>query len=464
MLSGASPESSIAVLPFQNLSGDPAQSYFSDGLASEIRTQLSRNPLMQIVGQASSNSVRDYRDDAKRIAKELGVAFLLDGNVQRSGDRVKIAVDLTDGRTGLSKWVQIFERPIVDIFAVQSEIGIAIASALSGAITGNAGREQTSKTGGTKSVAAFDAFLRGKDLFDLHIDENSERQALAKFEEAIARDGKYAAARAARARSLAVIANQYVEGQERIRLYDAAIAEAQRATALAPEFADGYNALGYSLFYGRLDVAGAREPYSKAYALGKNDVDVLSRYAIYSARTGHFDEAEAAIMKASVLDPLNPSMFKSAGLIKYATGEYDEAIALAKRALQLNPRRSTLHGDIGNALLMKGQIEQAVTEFELESSKLSRLPGQAVIAHRAGNRPGADQALSELQAEFGNNALYQQAQIYAQWNDVDAAFSTLYKARTAFDSGLVYLLNDPFLEPLRDDARFKTLLSGLKFT
>lgn len=460
---GGTQTSSMAVLPFVNLSGDPAQTYFSDGLASEIRSELSRNPLLQIVGQTSSNSFRDKQDDAKVIAEKLGVSFLLDGNVQKANGQLKIAADLIDGSTGLSKWAETFERPIADIFAVQAEIAAAVASAMSVAMSNNIQVDKSRQSGGTEDIAAFDAYLRGRDLFELHIDEASERAALAKFDEAIRSDPDYAAPRAARARALAVIANQYVSSSERFRLYDEAIAEAKRATEIAPEFAAGFSALGYALFYGRLDVKGARTPYDKAYSLAKSDVDVFSRYAIYSARTGRFAEADLAIERASALDPLNPSMFKSAGNIKYAAKQYDEAIQFGRRALKLNPERSTVHGDIGNSYLMLGQLDNARREYGLESNSMMTFTGKAILNHRQGRKAQAEQNLDDLVSDHGDNGLYQQAQVLAQWGETGQAFTALAQAQELRDSGLIYLLHDPFLDPIRSDPRFDDLLLKLGF-
>ena len=456
-------ENSVVVLPFANLSGDPAQSYFSDGLTSEIRSQLSRNALLQIVGQTSSNNFRDHKADAKTIARQLGVSYLLDGNVQKSANQFKIAADLIDGRTGLSQWAGSFERPIADIFAVQSEIATAVASALAVAISDSGKDSSKKEIGSTENLAAFDAFLRGQDLFELHIDEASERAALAKFDDAIAHDPEYAAARAARSRVLAVIANQYLAGGERIRTYDEAIEEAVMATEIAPEYAAGFNALGYALFYGRLDVKGARKPYDRAYALAKSNIDVFSRFAIYCARTGRFGEAYQAIDRAASLDPLNASVFRSKGIIKYAGGQYEEAIRSARQALKINPKRNSVNGDIGRAYLAMGELDKASEAFARESNDMITLPSQAIISIRTGDDATARQYLDRLIAEYGDNGLYQQAQIWAQWRDADKTFSTLKQALDARDSGLVYLLNDPLLDPVRKDPQFKALLLQLGF-
>ena len=454
---------SLAVLPFVNLSGDPEQRYFSDGLASEIRTSLSRNALLEIVGQTSSNQFRDHDGDARSIAKELRVSFLLDGNVQKIGDRVKIAIELTDGQTGIKKWGEMFERRLTDIFAVQSEIANSIVGALSAAMDSTSVDAKEKQVGGTQSLAAFDAYLRGRDLFEAHVDESSERAALAKLEQAIAIDPGYAAARALRSRTLAVIANQYATADNRKQLYAKAVSEAQHAAKIAPTFAPAFAALGYALFYGRLDAKAARPPYERAFALAQSDVDVLSRYAVYCARTGRFADADAAINRAAALDPLNPSMFKSAGNIKYAARSYAAAIDYGRKALVLNPKRSTIHGDIGNALYMLGDLAKAETEFGLETNTLLATPGNAMIARRKGNTAKAQKLFEDLVSEHGDNALYQQAQILAQWGDVETAFSALDKAYASADSGLVYLLNDPLLDPLRSDPRYKKLLMDLNF-
>lgn len=454
---------SIAVLPFANLSGDPEQAYFSDGLTTEIRSELSRNALLQVVGQTSSNQFRDREEDAKTIAATLGVAYLLEGNVQKAGEIVKIATDLTDGRTGLSAWSRSFERPLTDVFTVQEEIADAVASALSVAMDAGAAREDMAETGGTKSVAAFDAYLRGRDIFELHRDDDSYLKALAKFDEAIGIDPDYAAARAARSRTLGVIGNQATDTRERKSLYDDCVREAERAIAIAPQFAAGFNALGSALFYGRLDVRGAAKPFEQAYALAKSDVEVFSRYAVYSARIGRFAQAETAIQRAVALDPLNASVFKSSGNIHYAAGRYEQAITFGRKALELNPERSTVRGDIGNALIMMGELDKARAEFEAETSELISLPGLAIVAARKGDDAEVGRLLEVTAERHGDNGLYQQAQILAQWGKPDAALDRLARARAATDSGLVYLLNDPFLEPLRKTAGYRDLLGELGF-
>ena len=459
---GAAAANTIAVLPFANLSGDGRKAYLSDGLAAELRSTLLRNPALQVVGQASSNEFRDRHEGSRSIARKLGVANLVDGNVISENGMVRIGVELIDGTSGFSRWSNHFELPMTNIIAVQGDIANAVGTALAIHLT-DKGQDSIARSGGTRNVAAFDAFLRGKDLFDSQRDEDSDRGALMHFTDAIKLDPAYAAARAARSRALAVIANAYAQAIERRPLYDEAVQEARRATSNAAQFAEGYAALGYALFYGKLDIRSAEAPYEKASQLGSGGADVLGLYAVYRARRRQFDRALPAIERAASLDPLNPTVFKNRGRIKYAAGDFAEAIAAARRAIELNPKIGGAHGDIGNALLLQGRPREAAAEYAAEKVQLLAIPGRALVAIREGRGADAQRAFDELVQSEGDNGLYQQAQILAQWNKVPAALDALEKAFAEQDSGLVYLLSDPFLRPLQHEPQFNSLLQRLHF-
>jgi TolB-like protein/tetratricopeptide (TPR) repeat protein len=459
---GRAAANTIAVLPFANLSGDGAKAYLSDGLASELRSTLLRNPALKVVGQASSNEFRDRKDGSRSIASKLGVASLVDGNVLSANGMVRIGVELIDGKTGFSRWSDRFELPMGNIMELQEEIASAVASALAVRLT-DPGDDSLVRTGGTTNVAAFDAFLRGKDLFDSQRDEDSDRRALVQFTEAVKLDPAYAAARAARSRVLAVIANAYAQASERRPLYDEAVEEAGRAIASANRFPEAHAALGYALFYGKLDIASADGPYEKAFQLGGGSADVLGLYAIYRARRRQFDRALPAIERATSLDPLNPTVFKNRGRIKFAAGDYEAAIEAARRAIELNPRIGGAHGDIGNALLLQGRTREAAAEYVAEKVQLLAVPGRAFVAIRDGKGTEVQRALDQLVQSEGDNGLYQQAQILAQWGKVPQALDALEKAVAEQDSGLVYLLSDPFLQPLYRQPRFNSLLQRLHF-
>jgi TolB-like protein len=459
---GTASANSIAVLPFKNLSGDAAQQYLSDGLAAELRAKLARNLLLKVVGQASSDAFRDGADNAPTIARKLDVANVLDGNVRAADGQVRIAVELIDGKTGFSKWAQSFDRPMTNLLELQGEVADAVSTALAISL-GPSGKEVKSRSGGTTNVAAFDSYLRGKELFESQRDEASDRAALAAFTDAVGRDSSYAAARAARSRALAVIANQYASASDRPAFYRQAVDEARRAIADAGQYPEAHAALGYALFYGMLDIAAADGPYQKAYELGSGNAEVLGLCALYRARRRQFDRSFPAIERAQALDPLNPSVAKTEGRICFASGDYDRAIAAARRALDLNPKLGGAHGDIGNALLMLDRVDEAAAEFGQESVTLISIPGRAITALRRKDIGAARREFDNLRRDEGDNGLYQQAQILAQWNKPAEALDALDKAVGERDSGLVYLFSDPFLQPLHGEPRFKSLLRRLRF-
>ena len=455
---------SVAVLPFDNISGDPQQRYFSEGLAAEVRGELARNPLLRVAAQTSSNKFRDSRDDARAISNALGVTYLLDGNVRRAGDMLRISAELIDGSSGFSQWSQSFDRPLADVFAVQDEIAGAVTAALSAQmVKRQAGARETVHAGGTSNVAAYDAYLRGRDLYQKGIDENSDRAALARFDEAIAADPRYALAHAARARALTVIGNQYSQGAARIAIYDDALAAARRAVALGPDTAEAFLALGIILFNGNLDCRGAREPFEKAAALGGGDAEVLSRAALFNARTGRFAAARSTMARAAALDPLNPNMLRLVGEVEFSAGRYAEAIAAINRALAINPRLAVAHSTIGASQLQLGDAKAAEQSFRAEPNSLFALPGIAIICARTGRKAEAQAALARLIAEHGDNGLYQQAQVLAQSGASAAALARLAAARRARDSGLALLRNDPMLVPLRNKPEFIALSNSLGF-
>ena len=459
---------SVAVLPFENLSGDPDQAYFSDGLSEEVRATLARNILLLVMAETSSGKFRDRKDDAKTIAATLGVAFLLDGSVRRAGEVVRVSADLIDGATGFSRWSRTFDRSMRDIFAVQSEIADTVASALADQVTAaevpdSATGEELSSSGGTTNVAAYDDYLRGRALYDLSSDEAAERAALAQFDAAIAADPDYAAAHAARSRSLTAIANQYGEVGQLDELYAAAIVSAQRAIELAPKFADAHSTLGFVLFQGRLDAQAAREPFENSRRLGPGEANVLARYSLYSARIGRKDEAEDAMRHALVLDPLNPLIHRAAGAIQYAARNYAASIPPAERALSMNPKMSRAHAAIGDALLMLGRASEARAAYALEPAKDVSLTGMAIVEWKLGNAQAARAAMTKLVADLGERVLYQQGQVLAQWGESAAALAKLEQAHVLGDSGLIYARNDPLLDALRNEPRFARLLASIGF-
>jgi TolB-like protein/Flp pilus assembly protein TadD len=456
-------DNSVAVLPFDNLSGDAAQAYFSDGLSEEVRSTLTRNLALRVMAKSSSSRFATDRRDATEIAGELGVSYLLRGSVRRQDDVVRVSVNLVEGRTGFDRWSETFDGRLSDAFQVQSDIAYAVADRLSAFVGGDRDdRDGLAAVGGTSNPTALDAYLRGRTLYDLSSDEASERAALRAFDDALAADANFAAAHAARARSLTAIANQYGSPDENVRLYAEAVTAAERAIALAPALAEAHSTLGFTRFQGQLDARGAREPFEESRRLGAGEATVLTRFAQYAARCGRHDEARDALEPALVRDPLNPLIHRAAGGIAYAGGRFADAIPPLEKALAMNPKLTRAHAAIGDSRLNLGDLDGALAAYAKEPVADMRFAGLAVAHRRAGRNDEADAAMRELRT-LGDRVLYQQAQGLAEARAIDEAFDALERAHALRDSGLIYARNDPFLDPLRGDARFNALLERLGF-
>jgi TolB-like protein len=457
---------SVAVLPFKNLSSDPEQGYFSDGLSEELRSILARNDMLRVAAPTSTVGLRDAADDAIAVARKLDVAYVLRGSVQRAGNMVRIAAELINGSDAVVKWSQIFNREMRDVFTLQSEIANSVAISIVAEVAGQdqAIRSAASQNpvGGTKNVAAYDAYLRGRALFDLSAGEDSDRAALAQFDLAIASDPVFAAAHAMRAKMLSAIANQTGKTGEIRSLYQSALASARQSVALAPTLASGHDALGYVLNNGYLAPASARPAYVHAQKYGPGDADILRACATFVAFDGRPAEAAPLIEQVLVLDPLNARVFRAAGNIAYVARDYAATIRHMQQALKLNPKISVAQMTIGHALLLSGQPDRAIAAYKREPARLFALTGLAIAHAQTGDQTAADAALAQMIAEFGANSLYQQVQVLTQWGRGDTALDRLDAARRALDSGLLLARTDPMLDPLRRLGRFAALLSWME--
>lgn len=309
---------SVAVLPFANLSGDPAQSYFSDGIAEELRGALTRIVRLKVAARTSSELMRNA--DAPSAATKLGVANIVTGSVRRGADTIRVSAELIDGKTGLSRWSQTYDRAAGDALAIESGIAESVANALSIAL-GRA--EKTLLTlGGTTNAAAHDAYLRGRALAA----KQQSEPAVKEFDAAIATDPNYALARSARANSLAAIAGNTLGGAALRAMLAEAEVDACRALALAPGLGEPLAVLGFVL-ESRLDLSGAAAAYSEAFRVAPGDAAVLRRYAQFQSEMGRGNTAVALARRAITLDPLRPDGHVSLGATLLDAGRIDEAIA-----------------------------------------------------------------------------------------------------------------------------------------
>ena len=452
---------SVAVLPFRSLSASRDQDYFAEGLAEELRTTLSLNRQLLVSGAASVGGFRAAEADTRQIARKLGVSNLLMGSVRLAGGRVRIAARLVDGVNGLERWSQSFDRAVADVLVVQAEIATTVADALISTLAKD-DDWQGQRPGSTRDTAAFDAYVKGLALYQLGASDDTDDQALAAFDKAIALDPGYAAALAARARSLGAIANREADIARAARRRQSALASARKAIAMAPEMPEGHAALGFLLIT-QLDIAAAAQAYQRSFELGLGNAPILSAYAEYSSNIGNFVAADSAISRAKRLDPLNPAVFRNAGMVAFSARDYRAARPPLETALALNPRQGIVHRVLGDIALVAGDVAEARRQYVAEPSPLSRIRGLAITDFRLNGPAAGEVQLATLVKQFGDGGLYQQVEVLAQWGRTDAALAALDRALALRDSGLVLARNDPLLDPLRKQPRFTAVMARLGF-
>jgi TolB-like protein len=465
--SPASAAASMVVMPFANQTGDPDKKFFSDGLARELRTLLSRNPRLKVAAPTSSTAIAGADDF--EIGRKLGVGSILRGSVQRDNARVRIAAELVAIEGGTVLWAETYDRALEDVFAVQSEIAKTVALSLVAGIASDSEARQSlaaqQDVGGTQNVAAYEAFLRGTALYDLGAGGETDQAALVQFEAAIAQDPDYAAAHAMRATMLSAIANAANDQSKARSLFDEAVGAAERAIALEPKLAQAHIALGFVLNNGRLNRRAALPHYQAAEKLAGGDADALRSVAIFysfgAEREGERARARQLIDEVLKLDPLNARAFRSAGNIALFRRDYPAVLSSMKRALELNPSLVSAYFAISVARLMQGDAAGALVAAKAEKVPMFQLTASAIAHAKLGDAAAADAALAQLVADYGDAALYQQAQVQAQRAAPPVALALLDKAYDARDPGLLWILNDPLLDPLRAEPQFKELLSRL---
>ena len=463
--SGDGGQVALAVMPFENLSGDPEQVWFSNGLANEVRSALARNPRLRVSAPASSAAGSEDGEDEFALAHKLGVSDFLRGSVQLVGETARISVELLQVDDGHIRWTESFDRSLDDVLAVQREIAERVALALVAEVAGEDGARESvveqEGVGGTQSTPAYEAFLRGHAFYDLSAGAESDRAALAQFDAAIAADPQYARAHAMRSTMLAAVANSASDAGEVRELYRQSIAAAERSIQLAPKLAQGQLAMGFALNNGRLDRKAARPHYDQARLLASGDADTQRSAATFFAFGKETALAREMIDKVLELDPLNARAFRTASYIAWLGRDYPGTIEHMETALGFNPRLASAHYAIGSAHYMLGDTQAALDSFGRESVDLFATTGRAIAQRKLGSEEAAIDAERALVAQYGKAALYQQAQIRAQADDAGSALTLLEQGFEALDPGMLFLPNDPMLDPLRDEDRFASLRSRL---
>ena len=456
----ADASNSIAVLPFANLSGDPAQAYFSDGIAEELRSALARLAGLQVVGRTSSEAVRD--DDAETAAKKLGVANILSGSDRQSPSTIRVTAELIDGGTGMNRWSEDYDRAPGDTIKIQTDIAENVASALSAALGGAA--RAAIGIGGTKSPEAQRLFMRAKAMSNNPASKPGMQQGLQLLDSAIAIDPDYADAYALKSIVLNAYGNNYASGaQELARIRAESLQLARTALRIAPNLPQSHMAMS-AVYANDLQMAPAFAAQQRALQLAPSDVNILSRASYSASRVGNTDEALRLADQAIALDPLNKRPYNARITALYDARRYGEAVGYGTELQRKSPQLFDNAMTVADSLLLLGRLGEAQTYYSRQTPDYWwRLTGETMLLIKAGDRAGAQAKLETLRGIHGDTASYQYGEIYAQLGDKDRAIAALDRAFEIKDAGLLNMQTDPFLDPLRSDPRFKALVTKMNF-
>jgi TolB-like protein/Flp pilus assembly protein TadD len=444
---------SVAVLPFVDMSPEKDQEYFTDGLTENLLNALAQLRELKVAGRTSSFAFKGRNEDLRSIGEQLGVAHLLEGSVQKAGNRVRITAQLVNADDGYHLWSQTYDRTLEDIFAVQDEIASEVAEAMQVTLLGKASPapEKVSELTG----AAYNDYLKGLYERNRGTVEGNQR-AMEHFQRAIEEDPSLALAWAGMALSRAYLTG--FDDEDFAPGYEKARASALRALELDPDLPEAHLALSEIQQAFDWDWAAAEASLDRAIALRPGDSEIRMKRAQLLSTLGRKQEALAESRTAAELDPLDwPAQHSYARAL--IMDEYSEqAHAIFERLKALDPERPVLHWSMGRMFAVGGDHEKALEEYRQEKLEFLALCGQATSYHHLGQKDQALTALQKLISTVGESASYQIASVYAQWGDVDNAMSWLERGYTIRDPGLQYLVPDWFFDPLREDPRFQALL------
>jgi len=451
----ASTERSIAVLPFTNLSADPENEYFADGMTEEIISALVKVEGLQVASRTSSFAFKGKVLDVREIGDKLGVGTVLEGSVRKAGNRIRVTAQLINVDNGYHLWSETYDRRLEDVFAIQDEISRAIVEALKGQLVPAAALVVPV----TENLEAYTLYLKGQ-FFRSKFTEPDLRKAQELYAQALEQDPGYAKAYAGIADSWMNLADDWLSPAE---AYPRARVAAERAVELDPSLAEARTALGKILGWHEWDFAAAERELRRALAEHANYADAHFGLGSVLPAAGRTTEAVAAMRQALALDPLSALYSRWLARMLIFNGEYDEAIALTQRTLELDRNYSRAYLDMGNAYMAQGKADKALAAYRqgqiIEGSVISFNASSARALAAMGKQDEVQRSLVEL--EELSTKRYIRAEVlaagYAALGNHDRAFEWLDRGLEARSAGLIYLAVEPAYEALRADPRFVRL-------
>ncbi|HXE32406.1 MAG TPA: winged helix-turn-helix domain-containing protein [Verrucomicrobiae bacterium] len=458
---------SIAVLPLENLSGDPSQEFFADGMTDQLITDLAKVGSLRVISRTSVMQYKGTRKSLPEIARELNVDTIVEGSVIRSGQRVRVTAQLVQAPTDLHLWAETYDRDLGDILKLQGEVAEAIAGQVRAQLTPT--QQALIRRAAAVDPAAYDAYLKGRLYF---VNEFTKPDSLKKaqhlFEEAIQKDPNFALAYAGLADTYVYLA--FTGVLQKDPAYRSAKEALAKATQLDDTIGEAHDTLGVLSWQFDWDRDAAEREFNRAIALAPSYSCAHEDRAIFLASVGRRSEALAEIAKIDQLD-YGFSSASAESQTYYALRDYPALIEASKRGLLLDPKDSGQHYFLGVGYEGTGELQKAISEYQqaLQLSDGSLTPAVA-LAHAysaAGKKAEADKILRDLErkAKHAPASPYTMATIYAGLGENDKAFALLEKAYSEKSLDFVLpLQSDLLLDHLRLDPRFQIMLHRIGLT
>jgi eukaryotic-like serine/threonine-protein kinase len=453
---------SLAVLPFENVGGDPDREYLSDGVAETLINKLSRLPDLKVMARSTSFRFRGKDVDPRQVGRDLNVGAVVTGRVSLRGETLVVGAELVDVDQGTQIWGEQYNTRMGDILAVEENISAAISGGLRVKLPTRDGGLLTRRR--TEDSEAYRLYLRSR--YETHKAKTPEelKRAVAYAREAIERDPKYAPAYVALSEAYSEFGDMHALPNQDARAMGRAAA--MKALEIDESLPEAHTALALTRLNLDWDWAAAEREYKRAIELDPNSADAHDGYTTYLVLMGRFEEGIAHGQQAVTLDPLTPGRHLAVGAAYLLARQFDRALSAYRDALEFNPDLD-LHFWLGATYREKGMYEEAIAEFR---KALDVSPGRPYLfSHlgntyaRAGRPKEARECIRKLLKEDEKISAYSLTLVYAGLGEKDQALEWLEKAYAVRDQGLAYLKVDPAVDPLRTDPRFERILRRMNF-
>jgi len=445
----------IAVLPFEDMSPGKDQEYFADGLADELLTDLAKIPELRVSARTSSFQFRNKGEDLRSIAKKLNVHSILEGGVRKSGNRVRITVQLIDAVGGFHLWSESYDRELVDIFAVQAEIAHAVAEALKVSLLQSKPAPQSMAA---QDAEAYNAYLQGR-YFSERRNREDVQKGIQYYEQSLELNPNSARTWASLAEAHMHLADSsYIPVEVG---YGKAREETERALALDPNLAKAHQCMGWIKMAHDWNWEAAHVSYQRALFLEPSNATTVWQTARLALTVGQVDDALKLVRKSVELDPLDTTAYLNLGDINYYKGHQDEAAAALSKAIELNPEFPVARAYLARVYLLQGRPQDALAVAEKEPDAGWRLYALVLASYAAGNKKQSDDLFADFLQKYPTEWYYQIAQMYAYRGDLDHAFEWLERGYAEREVGLCQIKGDPLFRNLERDPRYAAFVKKM---